>query len=58
MPVRNTACPYCGSETLANVPDSDTKIKDVERTGDAHSGYYDSSAACSECGNKFYIAYK
>jgi transcription elongation factor Elf1 len=56
MPVVNTACPYCGHETIANVPDEKTKIKKVSRSN-VKFRYYDSKAGCNECGEQFYIAY-
>jgi len=55
MPVRNTACPHCGHETLVNVPDSDTKIQKVSGTPGAAGN--DTKAACQECGKKFSAYY-
>jgi DNA-directed RNA polymerase subunit RPC12/RpoP len=55
MPVRNTACPHCGRETLVNVPDEDTKIQRVAQN-DGWSGK-DTHAACQHCGKKFSAKY-
>ena len=54
MPVRNTACPHCGSETLVNVPDSNTKVRKVSS---ALSGAKDTEGACGECGKSFGVYY-
>ena len=56
MPVTNTACPYCGQETLAHVPDENTKIGNVSRTSSKFR-YYDGKAGCKECGEQFYVGY-
>ena len=54
MPVRNTVCPYCGHEALANVPDSDTTISKVKQNGGVEPDTY---SACQECGKKFRVWY-
>lgn len=49
----NVACPYCGHETLAFVPDG-KKIADVHRL-DGSLAWYESEAACQKCGKSFHV---
>lgn len=56
MPVRNTVCPYCGVEALANVPDKDTKILGVKKNNG--SADPDTYSACAECGKEFRVWYE
>lgn len=53
LPVVNVACPYCGHETLAFVPDG-KKIADVHRL-DGSLAWYESEAACQKCSKSFHV---
>jgi hypothetical protein len=58
MPVRNTACPYCGGETMVNVPDRETTVTRVEKATLFNSiGSYDTKAACRNCGKEINVYY-
>lgn len=58
MPVRNTACPYCGHEAMVNVPNRRTTIKKVTKHAKITLASH-TKAACtnSRCDETFFAYY-
>ena len=54
MAVTNVACPYCGRETLATLPEG-KKVKSVHPWDASISHDWEVAAACQNCGEKFHV---